>query len=204
MMKATIFLMSFILVCLPASEAFGQFPFGRKPSQPPTNPWERRSLRDRAVRHAGPESRPFVEWANGDATALALVACSPRCAKQLVECYGRGDLEGVLRFTEILIVIAREDDSDRVCTFVMEHLAELKNRDCCDAFLASPLEYVLQLKDLSAVAEGNNSSSFAWSRVNWNKVGRELPEVLVVVAVFILVAFALRRVRRSATEDEPA
>jgi hypothetical protein len=107
----------------------------------------RRALRERAVDAVGPEAREFVE--SCDEAAFALLTCSRPVAVKLAEFYAAGQLNKLPRPRDLLAVIANPRHGDAVALWAMQHAGELTDPDCCDAYLAYPLEYALGLRRLA-------------------------------------------------------
>jgi hypothetical protein len=144
-----------ILALAACTPAYGQYQF-QQPGyvQPPTmqpGPRERRALREKAVAQVGPSARPLVE-AYGDPACKALFTCSLPVAKKLCEFHAAAELQKLPEPGKLLQAIAQPGNGDDVVNWAILHAPELANKDHFDAFLESPLEFALGLKDLAGAA----------------------------------------------------
>ena len=97
----------------------------------------------------GPNAREFVEK-QGDFAVAAIFACSRPVAVKLVQFYSSGDLDELPRPTDLLRAIAQPGNGDDVAIWAIRHAGELTDKDSFDAFVRSPLDYALGLKQLAA------------------------------------------------------
>jgi hypothetical protein len=91
----------------------------------------------------------MVECEYGDEGSIALLMCSQNVATQLAAFHASGNLGRLHRPRDLLRLIARPDCRDGMALWVMSH-PELADPEVCNAFLTSPLEYALGLKQLPA------------------------------------------------------
>jgi hypothetical protein len=116
-----------------------------------SDPRVRRAYREKAVAIVGADAREFVET-EGDEAVAAIFACSRRMAVKLAEFYTSGEMDKLPRPRDLLRVIALPHHGDDVARWAIQHASELSDTDCFDAYLASPLDYALGLKDLETGA----------------------------------------------------
>jgi hypothetical protein len=143
----------FLMAASPA-DLFAQFngngnrfnPFAWGP-----DPRVRRAQREQAVAIVGPSGRDFVET-QGDEAVAAVFACSRAVAMKLVQFHASGELGKLPRPGDLLRVIAQPRHRDDVALWAIRHTVELADTDSFDAYLASPLEYALGLKQIAAGA----------------------------------------------------
>jgi hypothetical protein len=142
----------FLMAAQPA-DLFGQVnPFGNRSNyETSTDPRARRAYRERAVATVGPVAREFVET-QGDEAVAAIFACSRPVAVKLAEFYACGDLGKLPRPRDLLRVIAQPGHGNDVALWAIQHAGELTDTDAFDAYLLTPLDYALGLKDLAAGA----------------------------------------------------
>ena len=115
------------------------------------DPRARRARREQAVAKAGPVARDFVET-DGDEAVAAIFACSNEAATKLAEFYASGGLNNLPRPNALLRAIAEPGNGDDVALWAIRHASELEDTDAFDAYVQSPLEYTLGLKQLAAGA----------------------------------------------------
>jgi hypothetical protein len=151
-MRTLFLLTGLMLLCPSPPDACGQYPASPPWVMPPADPRERRLLRERAVRFAGPDARFFVESPEiGDDAALALLMmCYRKTATQLAAFYASGEFSTLPRQRDFLRVIAQPDCRDAVALWVIQQSSQLADPEYADVFLASPLEFALGLKPLDA------------------------------------------------------
>jgi hypothetical protein len=133
----------YLLMVVPSASLFAQL----KSDDPRT----RRANREKAVAMTGPIAREFVET-YGDEAVAAIFACSKAVAVKLAEFHASGELGKLPRPLDLLRAIANPRLSDDVANWAILHAGELHDTDSFDAYLASPLEYALGLKQLKAGA----------------------------------------------------
>jgi hypothetical protein len=121
----------------------------------PTDPRERRALRENAVFRVGDDARALVESDWGDESALALLKVSRVNAAKLVACHASGSLSRTNRPKEILLAVARHGDD--VCEYVTGHADELADMDCCEAFVSDPLTFALGLQKVQSAGQERKS-----------------------------------------------
>jgi hypothetical protein len=161
-MRTLFLLTGLMLLCPSPLDACGQYPAPPPWVMPPADPRERRLLRERAVRFAGPDARFFVESPEfGDDAALALLMCSRKTAIQLAAFYASGEFSTLPRQRDFLRVIAQPDCRDAVAFWVMQQYGQLADPDYADVFLSSPLEFSLGLKPLDAAVIERRQSQAA-------------------------------------------
>jgi len=131
----------FLLAASPA-QLFGQW--GGDPRM-------RRAHRERAVAIVGPGARDFVET-HGDQAVAAIFACSKPVAVKLAEFHACGELDRLIRPRDLLWVIAQPGNGNDVALWAIYHSNELFDRDAFDAYLLSPMEYAMGLKDIATGA----------------------------------------------------
>ena len=139
---------------MPADLFGAQFnPYGNRanPYGWGTDPRVRRAHREQAVAAVGPCARDFVET-QGDEAVAAIFACSRPVAVKLVEFYASGKMAKLPSPRALLAVIAQPRHRDDVALWAIYHAGELVDTDSFDAYLMSPLEYALGLKQLAAGA----------------------------------------------------
>jgi hypothetical protein len=143
-----------LLLAAQPADLFGQVnPYGNAPHpyQPAADPRARRANRERAVDAVGPITRDFVET-HGDEAVAAIFACSKPVAEKLAEFFASGEMSKLPRPRSLLYVIAQPRHGDDVALWAMQHVGELADPDSFDAYLLSPLDYALDLKQLNAGA----------------------------------------------------
>jgi hypothetical protein len=191
-------------ICL-APELCGQSPSFKRPASPPEKPIDRRALRELAVHHAGTSSRSLVESVYGDEAALALLNCSGKTASRLVEFHNSGGLSRVCCPRELLLCVAGPDLGDAICRYVVEHEEELADRDCCEAFLSKPQEFVLNLKKLSDAAKERRDrrNPMQWLS-NPSSIPNNVREWACSLALGVIGILIVSRVRHGMARDGPA
>ncbi len=122
------------------------------------DPRLRRAIREQAVVWAGPKSRELVE--TGDEAALALLACSPSGARNLVQFHASGALGELPRPPDLLRVVSMT--GDEALFFAIQHTEELRDKDMFDAYLFAPLDYALGLKKLDQGAAEVRAGKLAY------------------------------------------
>jgi hypothetical protein len=116
-----------------------------------TDPRVRRANREKAVAIVGLQGRDFVET-YGEPAVEAIFACSKYVAVRLADLHASGKLAKLSRPADLLRVIAYPKHGDEVALWAINHADELADKDSFNAYLASPLEYALGLKQLQAGA----------------------------------------------------
>jgi hypothetical protein len=192
-----------VLLAVASADARGQprSPAKRpNPYAPDADPHVRRANRERAVALVGPGARDFVETYGEDAVA-AIFACSKRIRAMLTGFYASGGLDSLPRPRDLLRAIGQPRHGDDVAIWVMCHADELADKDCIDAFLASPLEYTLGLKPLeTGAAEVRALRANQVQMPAWPSLGslsgddrRALAGGIGLVVIFGLVLWRRRR-----------
>lgn len=156
------------------------------------NPRQRRSFRERAVARIGPVARDFVE-AQGDEAVAAIFACSAPVGVKLAEFHASGGLGKLPRPGDLLCLIALRGHGDDVALWAIAHAGELEDPDSFNAYLASPLDYALGLKDLAAGAAETRArrlNEVASKASLWGSLSRD-DKQLVLVGVALVAVFAL-------------
>jgi len=148
-------ILCFVLAAPPA-DLFAQaspYGYGSNPNASGVDPRVRRAYRERAVAIIGPTptARDFVET-QGDEAVVAIFACSRPVAVKLVEFYASGELGKLPRPCDLLRVIAQPRHGDDVARWAIAHAGELADTDSFDAYLLSPLDYALGLRQLETGA----------------------------------------------------
>jgi len=183
----------------PPADVFGQFgPSGNRfdPYAPGLDPRVRRDWREKAVAAVGPTARDFVET-QGDEAVTAIFACSRPVAVKLVEFYSSGKMGKLPRPRALLYVISQPRHGDDVALWAIYHAGELTDADSFDAYLRSPLDYALGLKQLAAGAAEvrarrlNQPAPWTVSLSPSEKMG------IAVVAGLAIVGYLIGRHRRS-------
>jgi LPXTG-motif cell wall-anchored protein len=142
------------IMAVPPADLFAQFnPYGQGSHTYRTNadPRVRRAHRETAVARLGANARDFVET-QGDEAVAAVYACSTPVAAKLAEFHASGEMDKLPRPRDLLRVIAEPSHGDDVALWAIHHSQELTDTDNFDAYLISPLEYALGLKQLAAGA----------------------------------------------------
>jgi hypothetical protein len=125
-----------------------------------SDPRARRANREKAVSMVGPSARDFVET-YGDEAVAVIFGCSKAVGVKLVEFHASGELAKLPRPRDLLRVIADKRHRDDVALWAIAHAGELIDPDCFDAYLYSPLEYAMGLKQIQTGA-----ASFRANRLN--------------------------------------
>jgi hypothetical protein len=140
------------LMVVPSADVCAQFNYksdwGIKDSS--SDPRVRRANREKAVARLGPIARDFVE--TYDEAVAAIFACDKAVGVKLAEFHASGGLAKLPRPRDLLRALADPRQSDDVALWAIAHATELADPDSFTAFLASPLEYALGLKQLQAGA----------------------------------------------------
>lgn len=195
--------------------AFSPFPnvlaqgIGRQPGlRPALDPWARRLIRERAVLHAGPGARAFVESeAYGDEAALSLLMCSRMVSMQLASFHGHGGFELLHRPKELLHAIAQPSGRDAVAMWVMQHAGELTDPEYADVFLTSPLEFALGLRQLHAAVMERHPAREEWSLLPYGRtVGQTagIKPLVLLAGLIAIIGLLIWRKRRQLARDAPA
>jgi hypothetical protein len=186
----------------PPADLFGQFnPGGSRfdPYAPGLDPRVRRAWREKAVAAVGPKARNFVET-QGDEAVAAILACSRPVAVKLVEFYSSGEL-GKLPWPRALLgVIAQPRHGDDVALWAINHAGELSDSDSFDAYVSSPLEYALGLKQLAtgaAEVRARRLRPAARTRMPWASLSADERLGIAVVAGLVIAGFLIWRRRNS-------
>jgi hypothetical protein len=181
-----------VLVAVPPTGLFAQAPSGAGPNTYRTNPDPRvrRAQREAAVVKAGPNAPAFVE-AQGDESVAAIYACSNAVAVKLAEFHSSGEMAKLARPRDLLCIIAQPRHGDDVAVWAMQHARELQDTDSFDAFLVSPLEYALGLKQLTTgAAEAKtrrlNRNALA-KRPTLTSLSADQKQVIFGIAGFLLL-----------------
>jgi len=119
----------------------------------------RRAYREKAVAKIGPDSRSFVET-YGDSAVSLIETCSRPVSAKLVGFHNSGALAKLPRPHDLLTVIADPRHGDDVALWAIEHAGELADMDSFDAYLATPLDYAMNLKSLQAGAAEIRAARF--------------------------------------------
>jgi len=148
----------FVLAAVPAADLFAQSnPYANRSNpyapgaESGVDPRVRRAYREKAVATVGPNARDFVET-QGDEAVAAIFACSRPVAVKLAEFHASGEMGKLPRPRDLLRVIAQPRHGDDVALWAIHHAGELADTDSFDAYLLSPLDYALGLKQLEAGA----------------------------------------------------
>jgi hypothetical protein len=191
-----------LLAGLPA-EGLAQFDAYGQPLNPyslrTADPRSRRANRERAVSLLGPKARNFVEM-EGDEAVAAIFTCSREAAAKLVAFYASGRLDKLPRPRDLLRVIAQPRHGDDVALWAMEHAGELADPDSFDAYVMTPLEYAMELKDLELGAAEMRARRDYVARPTVRLLAMLLANdklVLGGVGVLALIALYLWRRKRS-------
>jgi hypothetical protein len=181
-----------LLAVLPG-DLFGQFKLTNPFAQP--DPRVRRAQREQAVAAVGQGARDFVEMM-GDDAVTALFACSKPVAVKLTEFHASGELGALPRPRDLLRAIAQPRHGDDVARWAMLHAPELADPDNFDAYVMSPLNYALGLKQIAVGA-----AEVRARRLHHAAISMPLPvdEKLVIaggVGLFLIVVLLLRRRRQ--------
>jgi hypothetical protein len=115
------------------------------------DPRVRRAYREKAVAVVGQRARDFVET-HGDEAVVAIFGCSKAVASKLVDFHESGELATLPRPRDLLRTIGQPGHGNDVARWAMHHAEELADADNFDAFLMTPLDYSLGLKDLATGA----------------------------------------------------
>ena len=155
------------------------------------NPYQRRALREQAVAWAGPQARAFVE--SGDDAALALLACSPSGAAKLVQFHDSGALGKMPRPPDLLRCIAMHGED--VLLFAIQHAKELEEPDAFSAFINTPLDYSLGLKQLEQGAAEIKAAKLSYYAASQNRQwnSKHLALFAGIAAIAGLVIWRRRR-----------
>jgi hypothetical protein len=190
------------LVAAPA-DLFGQFnPYGNRfdPYAPGADPRMRRANRERAVATVGPIARDFVETL-GDEAVAAIFACSRPVAVKLAEFHSSGEIGKLPRPRDLLFVIAEPGHGDDVALWAIHHAGELADVDSFDAYLISPLEYALGLKQLetgAAEVRARHRNQAAMATTPWAALSADQRLAIAGGAgLLIMVGLLLWRRRKS-------
>jgi len=143
----------FLMAASPA-DLFAQFnPYGNRfnPYGPEADPRVRRAYREKAVAIVGANGRDFVET-QGDEAVAAIFACSRPVAERLAEFHASGEMGKLPRPRDLLRVVAQPRHGDDVALWAIHHAGEIADTDSFDAYLLSPLDYALGLKQLETGA----------------------------------------------------
>jgi hypothetical protein len=205
MMKAR-FLMTMVLACSHAHDLYGQSNFYGVWRNPAMTPRDRRFVREQAVAYAGPYSRTLVESEIGDVAAFALLRCSQNGAAVLASFYASGGLVQLPRAKDLLVVIAQPDGGDPVCKYIIQHANELMDPDCCNAFLATPLDFVWGWKQLPVPAEKSRAQCIPspWLSSPSMVFGYERRSVAWTVGLVGVVVLVMWRRQRRLARNLPA
>lgn len=155
------------------------------------NAYQRRALREQAVAYAGPQARAFVE--SGDDAALALLAISPSGAQKLVQFHDSGCLGRMPQPPALLRAIAMHGED--VLLFAVQHAKALEEIDSFQAFIQSPLDYALGLKQLEQGAAEVKAAKLAYYAAaqnrRWNS--KHIALLAGIAAIAGLVIWRRRR-----------
>jgi hypothetical protein len=184
------------------SDLFAQYsPYGnRSDSYPPgTDPRAQRARRESAVARVGSYSRDFVET-YGDEAVAAIFACSKAVAVKLVEFHVSGEMGKLPRPHDLLRAIAQPRHGDDVALWAIHHARELTDTDSFVAYLASPLEYALGLKQLQTGAAEVRARRLNQSAITTTPGVASLSSngrLGIAVVVLVIVGLLLWRRRKS-------
>ena len=190
-----------LLMAQPA-DLLAQFkPSGNKfdPYATGTDPRVRRANRETAVAKVGPESRDFVETYGEEAVA-AISACSKAVALKLVELHNSGDMSKLPRPRDLLRVIGQPRHGNDVAIWAVYHAGELIDLDAFNAYLSSPLEYALALKQLqtgAAEARARRLNQAAMTTTPGAESMSVKGKLGIALVVIVIVGLLLWRRRKS-------
>ena len=116
----------------------------------------------------------------------------------LVELYTSGEMSKLPRPRALLGVIGQQGNGDAVARFAINHAGELTDADRFDAFLAEPLEYALDLKQLAeGAAEMQARRRYSAARITAFWAGLSDREKVGIVALVVVVGVLVWRSRKS-------
>jgi hypothetical protein len=187
-----------VLLAAPA-DLFAQVnPYGSRfdPYAPDLDPRVRRAWREKAVA-AVPSARDFVETL-GDEAVAAIFACSRPVAVKLVEFYSSGKMSKLPWPRSLLAVIAKPRHGDEVALWAIYHAGELSDPDSFTAYLSSPLEYALGLKQLATgAAEVRTRRLNQRAPPTTPSLSGDAKLAIVIGVAVVLAGFLLWRRKRS-------
>jgi hypothetical protein len=164
----------------------------------PNDPHLRRELRERAVLMVGEDARQFVE--THELAARAILACDVFVASCLTTCFNKSDLAKLPNLDGLLVAIAFSGDGNAVALFALEHLSDLADVDHFNAFMSSPVEYSLGLKDLEAGAAPAKADRL--DREKWSTPLGDGRTVLIVASVVVAGVMIIRRKQKLAQDED--
>lgn len=157
------------------------------------NPYQRRAIREQAVAWAGPQARAFVE--TGDEPALALLAVSPSGAQKLVQFHDSGALGKLPQPPALLQCIAMYGED--VLLFAIQHAKELEEPEAFSAFISTPLEYALGLKQLEQGAAEIKAAKLAYYAAAQNRQWNS-KHIALLAGIAVIAGLVVWRRRRKA------
>ncbi len=144
----------------------------------------------------GSNARDFVET-QGDEAVAAIFTCSKPVAEKLVEFHISGGLAKLPRPRELLRIIAQPRHGDDVAVWAIDHADELGDADSFYAYLSSPLDYALGLKQLAAGAAELQARRSHQTEVTATRPPGQGLTMLVGVGLLSFVGIVLWRHRQS-------
>lgn len=191
------------LMAASAGDLFAQVnPYGNRPqgyapgAEPVVDPRTRRANREKAVAIVGSNAHDFVET-QGDEAVAAIFTCSKPVAEKLVEFHISGGLAKLPRPRELLRIIAQPRHGDDVAVWAIDHADELGDADSFYAYLSSPLDYALGLKQLAAGAAELQARRSHQTEVTATRPPGQGLTMLVGVGLLSFVGIVLWRHRQS-------
>lgn len=129
----------------------------RTPSDPGSRLAEaRKEARDRALRVAGKQALGFTRH-YGEVGVGAILACeNPQTAKRLIELHESGELHKLSNPRAALAAVCR--DGEPAGAFLVAHCARLADPDALACFVAAPLDFAFELRDLDQMAAERRAS----------------------------------------------
>ncbi len=180
------------------SAQFNPFGYGPKQHGPSSDPRVRRAVREEAVAIIGPNARDFVET-QGDEAVAAIFACSKPVAAKLAEFHMCGEMGKLPRPRDLLRVIAQPRHGDDVALWAIHHARELADPDSFDAYLSSPLEYAMGLKQLAAGAAEARAGRLNQAATATASLSPDEKLTIVVAVGFLLIVGVLLWRRKHAS-----
>jgi hypothetical protein len=194
-----------LFVAAPPADLFAEVnPAGNRYrfSYPPgADPRERRVYRERAVAKVGREARDFVET-QGDEAVAAIFRCSKPVAVNLAGFHASGEMAKLPRPRDLLRVIGERGHGDDVALWAIAHARELIDADSFEAYLNSPLEYALGLKQMAAGAAEARANRLTQAAMATTPAAMPLPanETLAIagsIAFFVILGLLVWRRKRA-------
>ena len=173
-----------------------------------SDPRTRRAYRERAVAIVGPEGRDFIETFGEDAVAATFAVSKP-VALQLARFSNSGKLGKLPRPGDLLRLIAKPRHGDDVARYAMLHSDELVDVDNFNTFLARPLDYAMELRDLETGAAASRANRLdpeepptkPWVAKVSSVMNDDTLGMTACAAFVILLAFALWRRKRASIDS---